>query len=621
MTEQIELKLNNLPDSPGCYLMKNAGEVIYVGKAKNLKNRVRQYFQSSRGHTAKVQAMVDKVDDFDIVLVSGELEALILECTLIKRHQPYFNIMLRDDKQYPYIRLDMSDPYPRVDLVRRVQKDGARYFGPYFGTYAVRDMLDMVRQTFPIRTCTRIIREDKKQRPCLHHDINQCLAPCAGLTTPEEYAKVISGVIDLLSGRMDGVIGEITSRMEAAAAAMQYERAAMLRDRIETIKSIMQRQRAISTQGRDQDVLAVAQEGPDALVQAMYVRAGKLIGTEVFEMKRAGGEPPADTLAMFLLQYYDDAPMIPREILVMEPPPEIEIIAELLSEKRGGKLTLAAPRRGEKKQLMDLAVKNAQDSAQKRAQALERSFQRTTGALEQLAEVLGLNVPPRRIEAFDISNTQGALSVASMVVMLDGVSAKKEYRHFTIKTVQGPNDFASMREVVGRRLRHGLAEISDRAARELPAIGGKFSDMPDLILIDGGPIQLKYAQEAMREAGLSIPMFGLEERLEEIVLPGQSETILLDRHSDALHLIQRLRDEAHRFAITHHRKARAKAGVRSQLLEIPGVGDTRRRALLSHFTTLEKLREASVEELRAVPGMNQPSAEAVRGFFHPDEPT
>jgi excinuclease ABC subunit C len=601
--------------------MKSGEEIIYVGKAKNLKNRVRQYFQSARGHTPKVQAMVEKVTDFEIVLVDGELEALILESNLIKKYQPYYNILLKDDKHYPFISIDLRLPFPRAELKRRQQKDGARYFGPYPGASIVREVLDVVRVVFPIRTCARAIRLDRPQRPCVHYEIGQCLAPCAGKCDEATYRKVIDRVLEFLGGKQDAIVRELTGKMQAASDELNFERAAIYRDRLHAVTQVMQKQKAIVTTLNDQDVIVAMSEGVDALVQLLYMRGGRLIGTEHYVLKNAADEAMGDLLTSFILQHYSLGDVIPRTILLDAEPSEAEVLARLLSEEKGAKVTLAVPVRGDKRKLMEMARKNLVDEAEKRAEKLTRSYERTTGALAELQKVLSLDKLPRRIEGYDISNTQGVLSVGSMVVMIDGVSAPKEYRHFRIKTVEGANDFASMQEVIARRLRHGLDERAARAAQGLGAEGGKFSSLPDLLLIDGGKGQLNAALEAMRGEGVNIPAFGLAKRLEEIVLPDADESILLDRHSEALHLIQRLRDEAHRFGVSHHRKLRAKQSVASILDGVPGVGPTRKKALLTHFKSIEALRSAPIEELYAVKGMNKPAARAVYDALHVDAPT
>ena len=611
LNPNLEWKLANLPDSPGCYLMKHQGEIIYVGKAKNLKNRVSQYFRPSRQHTAKVRAMVSKVDDFDIMLVDGELEAFALECNLIKLHMPRYNILLKDDKHYPFIRIDLKERYPRVQLVRRQEKDGARYFGPFQGATVVREVLDVARMVFPIRTCNQAIQPDKPRRPCIHHQIGQCPAPCAGLIDEAAYMETVHRVMDFLNGRYGPVLDELKKRMNEAAASMNYERAAVYRDRIRAVEAVMQKQKAISTALDDQDIIAALPHEADAMVQLLFVRSGRMIGSERFTLEGAGDEGMGDVITQFILQYYGPETMPPQDLLLSVMPAEKSVIEQLLTELHGRRVYLSMPARGEKRRLVNMAIKNLKDDIHKLDLKNANSYARTTGALEELQAVLGLERLPRRIEGYDISNTQGAQSVASEVVMVDGKAANREYRRYRIKTVEGANDFASIAEVVHRRLAHGLKEIEERRAQGLDLEGGKFSWLPDLILIDGGRGQMAAAREAMRALGLDIPMFGLAKRIEEIVLPDEEESILLDRHSNALHLIQRVRDEAHRFAIIHHRTLRSRASIASRLDGVPGVGEKRRRAILKHFKTVEALRAASVEDIAAVPGIPKPVAEAV----------
>ena len=610
MTSNLEWKIQNLPESPGCYLMKSKGEIIYVGKAKNLKNRVRQYFHASANHTAKVRAMVEKVDDFDIVLVDGELEALILECNLIKKHMPWYNILLKDDKHYPYIRIDTRERFPAVELKREQKKDGAKYFGPYIGASMVREVMDITRLLFPIRHCTKAIKPGMRARPCLHHQVGGCLAPCAGLVTEEEYNMHLKNVIRFLSGHYDEVLDELKNRMMDAAKQMNYEKAATYRDRIKAVTEMMQKQKAIDVDGEDRDVIATIPVGADALVSVMLIRGGRLVSSESYTLERAADEHAGEILTSFMTQYYSTENPPAPEVIVSDQPPESETLSELLSEVNGRrKVKVHLPVRGDKAQLVKMAKKNLLDEALKIEKRKLKSKERTEGALKELAETLMLEKPPRRIEGYDISNTQGVLSVASEVVMIGGVIDKKEYRHYRIKTVEGANDFASMHEVITRRFKRYLKEKEE-------GVKGSFSDLPDLILIDGGRGQLNFAQDAMHALGFDIPMFGLAERIDEIVLPDQEESILLDRHSEALHLIQRLRDEAHRFAITHHRKLRASRSVASRLEEIPGIGPKRRRAILTHFKTVEALRNAKVEEIALVPGVNKDNAEAVYRHLH-----
>lgn len=618
MTPELEFKIRSLPDSPGCYLMKSRGEIIYVGKAKNLKSRVRQYFHASANHTPKVRAMVEKVDDFDIVLVDGELEALILECNLIKKHMPWYNILLKDDKHYPFIRIDLREPFPAVELRREQAKDGARYFGPYVGAAAVREVLDISRMLFPIRHCTKPLKPGMKARPCLHHQVGQCLAPCAGLVDEATYGAEIKKLIHFLNGHYDDVLKELKSRMAEAAAAMNYERAAVYRDRIRAVNDLMQRQKALDVGGEDRDIIAELPVDADVLVQVMLTRGGRLISSEMFTLSRAADDEPGEVLTRFMTQYYSAENPPAPEVLVSAPLPESAVLEELLGEIIHRRVYISCPQRGDKAKLVQMARKNLRDEAAKIEKKRARSRERTIGALEELQAVLGLPNPPRRIEGYDISNTQGVLSVASEVVMIDGVSARREYRHYRIRDIEGPNDFESMKQVITRRLSHGLAEKAQREQEGLDPRGGKFSDLPDLILIDGGPEQVKFAQEAMHAQGLDIPMFGLAKRLDEIVLPDKGESILLDRHSEALHLIERLRDEAHRFAITHHRALRQKKGVGSKLEEIPGIGPKRRRAILTHFKTMEALRSATEDEIADVDGVTKENARAVYRYLHAD---
>ena len=616
LNPELEWKIANLPDSPGCYLMRHQGEIIYVGKAKNLKNRVSQYFRPSRNHTPKVRAMVSKIDDFDIMLVDGELEAFTLECNLIKLHKPHYNILLKDDKHYPFIRVDLKERYPRVQLVRRQEKDGAKYFGPFQGATVVREVLDVARMVFPIRTCNWQLKPDKPRRPCIHHQVGQCPAPCAGLISEEDYLRTIHGVMDFLNGKYAPVLDALKQRMAEAAASMNYERAAVYRDQMRAVEAVMQKQKAISTAMGDQDIIAALPHDADAMVQLMFVRSGRLIGSERFTLEGAGDEAMGDVVTQFILQYYDLENMPPHELLLSVMPDEKEVVEQLLTDLHGRRVYLANPMRGEKRKLINMAVKNLKDEMHKLDRKNANSYARTTGALEELQYVLALENLPRRIEGYDISNTQGAQSVASEVVMVDGLPANKEYRHYRIKTVEGANDFASIAEVISRRLSHGLKEMEERREQGLPPEGGKFSWLPDLILIDGGRGQVAAAQEAMRDLGLDIPMFGLAKRIEEIVLPDEEESILLDRHSNALHLIQRVRDEAHRFAIIHHRTLRSRASIASRLDGVPGVGEKRRKAILKQFKTVEALMEASPDDIAKTPGVPRGVAEGVYRFLH-----
>ena len=629
MNDLLRLKIERLPTCPGCYLMKSEGRIIYVGKAVNLKNRVRQYFQSSKDHTVKVRAMVARIDDFDIVLCDTNLEALILECNLIKLHRPQYNILLKDDKHYPYLRIDVTQDYPRVELVRRVEKDRARYFGPYMGATGVREVMDVLRGLFPLRTCAMPIRPGMNRRPCLHHQVGECLAPCAGLTTPEAYGAVVQEVLDFLGGKPDAVLERLEGQMREAAAAMRFEQAAQLRDRIRDVQSLMERQKAINVRGGDQDILACAGDEIDCMVEVVFVRGGHMIGAEHYCLEGAGDQTGAQALTQFILQFYDDGREPASEVLCMELPEQAEDVERVLCDRKGARVTLREPQRGTKHQLVELALKNARDALAKRNAHLARQQERTTGACAALAAAVGMDTVPRRIEGYDISNTQGELSVASMVVAIDGSAARREYRHFRIKTVVGANDFASMNEVLTRRLARATQEREALIAQgRLHADGTLpegaepltgFADLPDLILIDGGPQQLRFAREAMLAVGYDIPIFGLAKRLEEIFLPHQEQSILLDRKSPALHLIQRIRDEAHRFGITHHRSLRQKAGMHSSLEDIPGIGKTRRRALLTHFKSIRAIAEATPEALCQAEGIGPAQARIIWAHYHPTE--
>ena len=607
--EKLEEKIRMLPDSPGCYQMKDKdGTIIYVGKAVNLKNRVRSYFRDTV-HTPKVAAMISHIDDFEILLCETNLEALILECNLIKLHKPYYNILLKDDKHYPYLKVNMKEPFPRLEITRKQEKDGARYFGPYIGASAVKQVIEAVRGVFPLRTCRQTLPLKTPKRPCVNYDIHRCMAPCAGKCTEAEYHRMMEGVVHFLEGSYQPVMDQLTRDMQEAAAAMRYERAAQLRDKIKDVQGLMERQIALRTDGSEQDLIALAQDGLDAMIQILYVRGGRMIGGDHFLLPREGGEEPGEVIAGFVTQYYEEKALIPRNILCqILPEGQREQLESWLREKKEAAVTLKVPQRGEKHELVMLAVKNAEDALKKRNARRTIQEERTVGAAESLGKILGMETFPRRIEGYDISNTQGQQSVASMVVFIDGVPAKKEYRRFRIKSVEGANDFASMKEVLGRRYAHAIRELQEPTGTE-----NKFSDLPDLILVDGGPQQLRFAMEALRELGVEPPtMFGLAEKEEEIWLPGAEEPIRLDRHTPELQLVQRVRNEAHRFGIIHHRVLRAKAFTHSQLENIPGIGPARRKALLKEFGSLKKIREASVEQIAEVRGMTMQTAKAVQ---------
>ena len=612
MNANLEYKIKMLPESPGCYIMKSRGEIIYVGKAVNLKNRVRQYFHGS--HTPKVAAMVSRVDDFDLMLCQTNFEALTLECNLIKKHKPFYNILLKDDKHYPYLRIDLSERFPRLTLARRMnQKDGAKYFGPYIGATAVRQVIDEVRRFFPLRTCNLKLPLKSPRRPCMNYQIGRCKAPCAGLCSEEEYDAILQRVIAFLMGDSRELIKWLTDEMNAAAARLEYENAALLRDKIMDVKQLMEEQHAIQTRDVEQDILAAAQDGRDAMVQLTHIRAGRMEGGRAFLLENSGDEPIEEVLAHFLTQYYDDEHLIPRHVLVQALPEDaLDMLESWLRRKKGNAVTLAVPQRGDKVDLVKIALKNAEDALEKHRQSAAVRDMRTRQAMLALQEALHLPTLPLRIEGYDISNTMGQQSVAAMVVFENGLPSKKDYRIFRIKTVEGANDFASMAEAISRRFTHGLKERHEREEAGLDPDGGSFSKLPDVTLIDGGPQQVAFAQKAMHEAGVSIPMFGLAERFEEIYLPDHpDEPIVLDRRSNALHLVQFVRDEAHRFGITHHRALRGKDHLKSKLADIEGIGPKKQQALIKHFRSVKAIFEASKEELMQVEGIGEKQAEKI----------
>ncbi len=602
LSDSLKVKLDLLPSSPGCYLMKQKGEIIYVGKAVNLKNRVRSYF-TQQEHTPKVAAMMQHVDDVDIMLCATNLEALMLECNLIKRHKPYYNILLKDDKHYPYLRLSRQEVFPRLTITRKAVNDGAQYFGPYIGANALRQVFQLLRRIFPLRTCSLKLPLSRPVRPCVNYEIGQCLGPCANKCTREEYSLVVEDVISFLKGQYKPIVAQLKQQMLKASEQMQYEKAGELHNAIQDIMGLMEQQNVLNARGSEQDIISLWQDDLDAMVQVLFVRGGKMIGGDAFALTREGREDPENVLDGFMLQFYENQKPA-REVLVSASG-DMETMEAWLRDKRGGAVTLAIPQRGAKKELIRMAQKNARDALEKRNARAQIKKERTIGASQELAKALGLSFVPRRIEGFDISNTQGAQSVASMVVFIDGEAAKKEYRRFRIKTVEGANDFASMNEVVSRRF--ARARHEDESQRW---------PLPDLILIDGGPEQLKFAREAMLQEGFQVPMFGLAKKMEEIWLPNEDTPVVLSRRSAALHLIQRIRDESHRFAITHHRGLRDKHSLHSRLEDVPGIGPARRRALLAHFGSIKGITEASEEDLAKVKGMSAPAAKALYAALH-----
>lgn len=600
-------KIAEFPEKPGVYIMKDKrGRIIYIGKAVSLKNRVRSYFQSPKNLPVKVASMVPKIENIEYIVTDSEVEALILECNLIKFNRPKYNILLRDDKQYPYIKIATSQPFPRLEVVRRVKKDGARYFGPYADVGAMREAIDVINKVFPIRSCKKDLSQvPLKERPCLNYYIKRCLAPCQGSVEQEEYDEMIKNIVMFLEGKQETLIKQLREKMEEEAAKLDFEKAAILRDQISALQKVLEEQKIVSTDVTDQDIIAMARGIDTVCIQVFFVREGKLVEREPFILSNTKGAERKEILTAFVKQFYNNTNFIPKEIIIEEEIEDKTTIQEWLYGKKGSKVYISIPKRGEKKKLAEMVAENARIYLEQIENKDEREKLKNMQALEELQKYLGLKDIPHRIEAFDISNTQGTESVASMVVFEEGQPKKEDYRKFKIKTVEGPNDFESMREVIFRRFKRAI--LGDE----------KFNNLPDLLLIDGGKGQLRYAREALRELGLeSIFTIGLAKEFEHIFVEGKEEPIVLPEDSEALYLVQRVRDEAHRFAITFHRSLRSKRNLKSALDDIPGIGKARRLALLKTFGSLEGIRQASVEELAGAPGMNKKAAQAVYDHFH-----
>lgn len=618
----IEDELKKLPSQPGVYLMHDAkDEIIYVGKAVSLKNRVRQYFQSSRNKSAKIEQMVSRIARFEYIVTDSEMEALVLECNLIKEHQPRYNTMLKDDKAYPYIKVTVGEDFPRVMLARTMKKDKNRYFGPYTSAGAVKDTIDLIHKLYKIRTCSRNLpRDTGKERPCLNYHIKQCDAPCQGYISKEEYGENIRQVLEFLNGRYDGVLKNLEEKMKAASDAMDFEKAIEYRDLLSSVKKVAQKQKITSSNMEDRDIIAMARDDMDAVVQVFFVREGKLIGRDHFRMSVATAETRGQILSSFVKQFYAGTPFLPKELWVQYELEDMELIGQWLSARKGQKVRITIPKKGDKERLVELAEKNAALVLIQDNERNKREEMRTIGAMNQVAQWLGLeNV--RRMEAFDISNISGYESVGSMVVFENGRPKRSDYRKFRIKTVTGPNDYASMKEVLTRRFTHGMEEQKQLKNQGVEKEFGSFTRFPDLLMMDGGKGQVNIALEVMEQLGLSIPVCGMvkDDSHRTRGLYYQNVEIPIDRHSEGFRLITRIQDEAHRFAIEYHRSLRSKSQVRSILDEIPGIGDTRRKALMRSFQSLDAVREASVEELCQVPGMNRAAAESVYQFFRRKE--
>ena len=609
----IQEELKKLPGRPGVYIMHDEKDnIIYVGKAISLKNRVRQYFQSSRNKGVKIEQMVTHIRRFEYIVTDSELEALVLECNLIKEHRPKYNTMLMDDKTYPFIKVTTNEPFPRVILSRKMLKDKAKYFGPYTSAQAVRDTIDLIHKLYHVRSCNRNLpRDTGKERPCLNYHIKQCDAPCQGYISQEEYGKSINEVIRFLNGHYDSILSELEKKMNEASEALEFERAIEYRELLNSVKKVAQKQKITDSSGEDRDVLAVASGEEDAVVQVFFIRGGRLIGRDHFYLRISKGESKGSILDSFIKQYYAGTPYIPGELMLQEDVEERELLETWLTAKRGQKVTLRIPKKGTKEKLVELAAENARLVLTKDKERLKREEGRTIGAVKEIASLLGLD-EITRMEAYDISNTNGFESVGSMVVYERGRPKRNDYRKFKINGIKGADDYGSMREVLTRRFTHGLKER--RENKEL----GKFTVFPDLILMDGGKGQVNVALQVLDELHLNIPVCGMvkDDYHRTRGLYYHNEEIPIDKSSEAFRLITRIQDEAHRFAIEYHRQLRSKGQVHSILDDIDGIGPARRKALMRSYSSLDAIREASVEELAKIPSMNEKAAESVYNFFH-----
>jgi len=613
LPEPLQATLDTLPPKPGCYIMKNAtGEIIYVGKAINLKNRVRSYFHAG-DQGGKTRRLVREIASIEWIVVGSELEALILEMNLIKRHRPRFNVRLKDDKRYPYIKVHWQDPYPTVTVTRQMLQDGARYFGPYTSVWAVHQTLDVLRRIFPYLTCDREIT-GQDTRACLYHDIRLCSAPCIGAVDAAGYRQMISDLCEFLDGRTTPIVRRLQAEMEQASVELRFERAAALRDQLQAIEKVVEKQKVLSSEQVDSDVMAMARVEGEACVQIFFIRSGKLIGREYFVLEGTEDSSDAEVMAQFVKQFYTEAASVPPELLLPEHLEEAAIIQQWLRDRRGGaKVELRVPRRGQPRDLIKLAAENATETLQALRAQWQADTHRQEQALGELQQALALTEPPNRIECYDISNTQGTAAVGSMVVFSQGVPDKKHYRRFNIETVSGPDDFASMEEVLTRRFRRwqATAEASQGPGKKPDP---SFAMLPDLLIVDGGKGQLGRAVAVLETFGLSerVPVVGLAKQQEELFFPGQRHSLVLPRNSQGLYLLQRIRDEAHRFAITAHRQRRSKQGLASRLDAIPGIGPARRKALLKRFGSLDGIREASLEDLTEVAGITPQLADIIK---------
>ena len=613
----IDEELKKLPDSPGVYIMKDDhGEIIYVGKAISLKNRVRQYFQSLRSSTPKVNAMVKNISEFEYIIVDNEIEALILESNLIKKHKPKYNVLLRDDKSYPYIKVTTNEKYPRVIKTRKVLKDGAKYFGPYPSGYAVNDTLEIIRNLYPIRTCnlkldgTRVI-----DRPCLNYYIERCLAPCQGNVDEKRYGEMINEIIMFLNGKEDKLVEVIEGKMVEASKKMDFENAAKYRDQINSLKLILEKQKIVSTNIVDQDVIGIARGIEEVCVQVFFIRSGKVVGREHFILYDVEHLERSEILSSFVKQFYLGTAYVPKEVFIEIEFEDMEVVSKWLSEKRGSKVSIRIPKRGEKSKLMEMVRTNALNTLNQYSETNKRKAMEREESLEELAELLDLEHIPYRIEAFDISNIQGVESVGSMVVFEDGKQKKSDYRRFKIRTVEGPDDYGSMKEIIERRFERGLKERAFMKENQIEVKG--FSNFPDLIMMDGGKGQVNVAKAVLMELGLDMPVCGLvkDDYHNTRGIIYDNNEIELPKDSSTFRFITRIQDEAHRFAISYHRSLRSKKMFKSDLDNIKGIGDVRKKSLLKSLGSIESIKNASIDELSKVDGMNRAVAEEVYNYF------
>ncbi|MBS4534803.1 excinuclease ABC subunit UvrC [Clostridium sp. D2Q-14] len=618
MSFHIQEELKKLPDNPGVYIMKDSkGQIIYVGKAISLKKRVRQYFQSSSVKSTKVRTMVSHIKEFEYIMTDSEIEALILEANLIKKHKPKYNVLLRDDKQYPYIKITTNESYPRVIKTRKILKDGAKYFGPYTSGGAVNSTLDIIRDLYPIRTCKLKLEEGKqvRERPCLNYYIGKCLAPCMGNVKHDKYMEMINEIIMFLNGKEEKLIDIIKNKMNTASKNLDFEEAARYRDQLLSLQHILEKQKIVSTNIVDQDIVAMAKGTDDAIVQIFFVRNGKLTGREHFVITDIEGQSRKEILSAFTKQFYMGTAYIPKEILMEDEYEDIELVSRWLTQKRGSKVYIKVPKRGEKNHLMEMVRKNALEALNQYSDRIKRNMAESKGILIELKKILNLEYIPNRIEAFDISNIQGVESVGSMVVFEGGKKKSSDYRRFKIKSIEGPNDYGSMEEILWRRFNRAMEERE--LIRENKIGIESFSVLPDLIMMDGGKGQVNIALKVMKEFNLDIPVCGMIKddfhRTRGLIF--KNKEIKISKNSEVFKLITRIQDEAHRFAISYHRSLRDKRMFKSVLDNISGIGEKRKKALLRELGSIDKIRKAEIEELKNVEGMNIKSAESVYNYF------